>query len=79
MNPYFQKKSAFFFFYNPMYLFIHSYPDVDLEFLFVTELAKKLYKILHTFNVFFQNTTISLDFKPSHCFIHCILVYPYIT
>ncbi|PDY95686.1 hypothetical protein CON09_01695 [Bacillus anthracis] len=61
MNPYFQEEFAFFFFffYNSIHLFIHSYPGTVLKFLFVTRLAKKLCKILHTLSVgFFQNTGI---------------------
>ncbi|OTY02890.1 hypothetical protein BK729_06905 [Bacillus thuringiensis serovar wratislaviensis] len=33
--------------------FIHSYPDAILGFLFVIELAEKLYKLLHTLSVGF--------------------------
>lgn len=46
-------REPLFSFYGP----IHSYPNAFLRFLFVTGLAKKLYKILHTLSVgFFQNT-----------------------
>ncbi len=39
-----------------MPFFIHSYPEKVLEFSFVTELAEKLHKILHTLSVgFFRN------------------------
>ncbi|TNP10791.1 hypothetical protein FHY71_26605 [Bacillus tropicus] len=60
MNPYFQKEFAFFFFYNPIHLFIHSCPGVGSGLLFVTGLAKKLYKISHTLslvNMHFHNST----------------------
>ncbi|PFY72537.1 hypothetical protein COL61_14585 [Bacillus wiedmannii] len=50
-NPYFQEEFAFFFFYNSIHLFIHSYHRAVFKFLFVTRLAEKLYKILHTLSV----------------------------
>ena len=47
-------KEPSFLFYGSMHFFIHSYPNAVLVLLFVTGLAKKLYKILHTISVFFQ-------------------------
>ncbi|PGU94640.1 hypothetical protein COD71_08450 [Bacillus cereus] len=52
-NPYSQKESPFFIFYKAIHLFIHSYYGAVLGFSFVTVLAKKLYKILHTLSVVF--------------------------
>ncbi|PEM45095.1 hypothetical protein CN636_10585 [Bacillus toyonensis] len=43
----------FFIFYKAIHLFIHSYYGAVLGFSFVTVLAKKLYKILHTLSLFF--------------------------
>ncbi|TBX39649.1 hypothetical protein E0M35_26830 [Bacillus thuringiensis] len=44
-------------FYLPIQFFIHPYFSAILSFLFVTELVKKLYKIVHNFNgKDFQNT-----------------------
>ncbi|PES39824.1 hypothetical protein CN493_04255 [Bacillus thuringiensis] len=40
-------------FYQSIQFLIHSYYSTVLGFLFVTVLAKKLYKILHTLSVFF--------------------------
>lgn len=37
-----------------MHFFIHSYPGTVLGFLFVTRLAEKLYKILHTLSLVFS-------------------------
>ncbi|PHE91903.1 hypothetical protein COF76_28410 [Bacillus wiedmannii] len=43
-------------FYGSIQFFIHSYLGAVLEFLFVIELDKKLYKILHTLSlVTFKN------------------------
>ncbi|PFD35101.1 hypothetical protein CN285_24275 [Bacillus cereus] len=50
-DSYSHKESAFFFFYDSIHFFIHSYPGAVLGFLFVTELAKKLYKILRALRV----------------------------
>ncbi|PFM54120.1 hypothetical protein COJ48_30540 [Bacillus cereus] len=46
---YSHKESAFFFFYDSIHFFIHSYPGGVSEFPFVTKLAEKLHKILHGF------------------------------
>ncbi len=40
-----------------LFIFIHSYPGAVLGFFLVTELAEKMYKILHNLSVgVFQNT-----------------------
>ncbi|PEK51814.1 hypothetical protein COF80_01850 [Bacillus toyonensis] len=41
-------------FYGSIHFFIHSYLGAVLGFSFVTVLAKKLYKILHTLSVVFS-------------------------
>lgn len=44
-----------FLFYGSMHFFIHSYPSAILRFLFVIELAEKLYEISHALSIGGQN------------------------
>ncbi|QWG66954.1 hypothetical protein EXW32_10860 [Bacillus mycoides] len=75
-------------FYGFMHYFIHPYPGAGFRVLVCYWISPKLYKILYALSVGgknagdtpkFKRKKQCLDFKPSHCFIHCILVYTYIT